>query len=305
MPTHRKYLFLCLVAVGAGSELARAQPVAAPARELGPGVIITIRDVLADHETIDPPRKFTELFKAVTPQAWKPNSAPTTQTLLEKASRVTFHRDVWSLEFNFKPLRVVNIDGIDVWYLVYFVRNNGETRSPKLAVGSKLQVEGTTRPVTFVPTFILRSNGLRQERYDRVLPEALRVIAAKERVPGILHDSKSIAAKPIPVSSESADEGVWGVAMWDRIDPRTDFISVFVQGLTNAYRLQPSQDADNPTLLTKTLQLNFWRSGDEIRLSEKEIEFGLPLYPDEPLRQQQALDTYGMKKPLDYLWVFR
>ena len=29
---------------------------------------------------------------------------------------------------------------------------------------------------------------------------------------------------------------MWGVATWEYVDPRMDFFSIYVKGLTNAYR---------------------------------------------------------------------
>lgn len=300
MAALHKYL-ICTIALGLVGSLGHAQ-VVTPPRQLAPGVITTIRDLSVDDDVIDPPREFTELLSSIEPRVWKPNTAPSSQILLEKAKSVIFRRTVYSLEFGFKPLRVVRIDGVDVWYLPYFVRNIGAARSPKLTVGSELQIETVPEEVTFVPTFVLRSHDLGEERVDQVLPAAVRVIAAKERVPGRLHDSESISREPIPVSTEAE---VWGVATWVGVDPRSDYISVYVQGLTNAYRLAPTEGDGRRKVLSKSLQLNFWRSGDAIRLSEQEITYGIPLYPDDAPRQQEVLDAYQLKKPLEYQWVFR
>ncbi len=126
-----------------------------------------------------------------------------------------------------------------------------------------------------------------------------------ERVPGDLHHSGSIGRVRIGVSAPTEDHRVWGVATWDNVDPRTDFISIFVQGLTNAYRWQPPADGYKPNtqveqdqVLSKTLKLNFWRPGDAIDLHEGEIRFGVPLYPQEPERQKEALEVYQIPKPV-------
>jgi hypothetical protein len=98
---------------------------------------------------------------------------------------------------------------------------------------------------------------------------------------------------------------VWGVATWVGVDPRSDYISIYVQGLTNAYRLADTAGDGRRKVLSKSLQINFWRSGDAIRLSEQEITYGIPLYPDDARRQQEVLNAYQLKKPLEYQWVFR
>ena len=91
----------------------------------------------------------------------------------------------------------------------------------------------------------------------------------------------------IPVSTAASDKSVWGVATWTDIDQRNDFFSIYVQGLTNAHKwVDPAgawKDGDPPgtgrRYAVKTLQLNFWRPGDEIDAHEDEIRFGIPGKP--------------------------
>lgn len=299
---------VCLV-----SEAALAQGYSVRPRKLQPGVVTTIRDANVDDATLDQTRPFTELLSVVRPQGWSPNFDPTTETLLEKATKVSFQREIWSLEFSFKPLRVINVGGQGIWYLVYFVRNNAEFRAPSLTAEKSIEIRGTQKPVRFVPSFILQAHGLNRAYRDHVRPDVVSMIATKERVTsGQLHDSASISRAPIPVSTSTADRRVWGVATWDNVDSRADFISVFVQGLTNAYRwtppragYQPRNIREQDVVKSKALELNFWRGGDAIDLHDNEIQFGIPLYPDEPARQQEVLETYKLEKPLAYRWVYR
>ena len=304
-------LYVLLFGLLAG-QTARGQDRALPPRQLAPGVITTIKDATIDDDTSDGPREFTELLSVVRPRAWRPNFEPVSQTLLELARKVTFQREIWALEFGFKPLRIIRVGERDIWYLVYFVRNNGDTRSPHKNADRTYTLTNVSRTLRFIPTFVFESHGLRKAYHDRTLPEVVRMIAAKERVPGDLHNSGSIGRVRIPVSTPTEDHRVWGVATWDNVDPRTDFISIFVQGLTNAYRWQPPADGYQPNaqveqdqVLSKTLKLNFWRAGDAIDLHEGEIQFGIPLYPREPERQQEALEIYQIPKPVEYQWVFR
>jgi hypothetical protein len=46
----------------------------------------------------------------------------------------------------------------------------------------------------------------------------------------------------------------------------------------------------------KTLQLNFWRPGDEIDEHEEEIRFGVPL---------DKADLYDSEEGVAYRWVYR
>lgn len=283
-------------------------------RKLAPGVITTIRDVSIDDATLDSPREFTELISIVQPQDWKPNFDPTTQTLLGKARNVIFQRGIWSLEFGFKSLRVIRVQNEDIWYLVYFVRNVGEIRTPSPSPTQTFQIKGSKQPLRFIPTFELQANELKKSYRDQVLPKVVPLIAAKERVTrGRLHDSASISRLQIPVSTDTADRRVWGVATWKGVDPKADFISVFVEGLTNAYRWQPPPKgyqpprtpAEQDVVQSKALQLNFWRSGDAIDLNDVEIRYGIPLYPDDATKQQQVLDAYRLEKTSEYQWVYR
>ena len=88
--------------------------------------------------------------------------------------------------------------------------------------------------------------------------------------------------------------------------------TVFVGGLTNAYQPKVVPDSFKPgdppgtglEILPKKLQLNFWRPGDAILELDDKVRFGVPYSPD-PARQKEILDSFGLDKRLDYLWVYR
>ena len=120
-------------------------------------------------------------------------------------------------------------------------------------------------------------------------------------------NSAEMLQKPIEVSTETEDKSVWGVATWqsgfqsgDMVDPRTDYFSVYVTGLSNAYRFADpagTYKAGDPPATgrlyrQKTLQLNFWRPSDEFSEAETEIYLGTP-------------SDLGITGPIDYQWVFR
>ncbi len=283
-------------------------------RPLAPGVITSITMVASEEDTADGPREFSELLNAIQGLDWQPNYDPKTQTLRDKAAGVTFRRKIWNLEFGFKPLRIIRVDGRLVWYLVYYVRNNGSHPHPLQQADHTYSVQPMDHGVNFIPSFVLQSHGLDRAYRDKVLPRAVERIQQRERPPGRLHDSSNIGLSRIPVSTEREDRRVWGVATWDNIDPRTDFISIYVQGLTNAYRWQPPADGypndlspnqNQENIEFKTLQLNFWRAGDAVNPHEQEIHYGIPLYPDDPQRQDQVLRTYGLQEVAEYQWVYR
>jgi hypothetical protein len=106
----------------------------------------------------------------------------------------------------------------------------------------------------------------------------------------------------IPKSTETDDKPIWGIATWENVDPRVDYFSVQVQGLTNAFRVE---SVDGKKLYRrKTLQLNFWRPGDTLDEIADKIRFGVPALAD-PARQIKILQTYGLSERLDYLWIYR
>ena len=117
-------------------------------------------------------------------------------------------------------------------------------------------------------------------------------------------------AGEIPPPPKGRDATVWGVATWEDIDPATDYFSIYVQGLTNAYRYEDGEykKGDAPgtgrKFTKKTLQLNFWRPGDTVDPHEEEIRYGCRIDPDQA--DQQAIFTeYGIDKPLDHIWLYR
>ena len=79
---------------------------------------------------------------------------------------------------------------------------------------------------------------------------------------------------------------------------------LFVRGLTNAYQWTDPEGAyakgDPPgagrKFTYKTLQLNFWRPGDEIQQNEREIRFGVA--PD-------RASLYESGEGVAYRWVYR
>ncbi len=112
---------------------------------------------------------------------------------------------------------------------------------------------------------------------------------------------------PIPLSTPDDPQEVWGLATWEDIDPRIDFFSIFVNGLTNAYKPVDLPDVyqagEKPgtgrEILSKTLRLNFWRPGDTIDEYEDHIYYGVPYSPD-AARQYEILTAFGLRQRLDY-----
>jgi hypothetical protein len=235
-------------------------------------------------------------------------------------------RDIWCLEFAFKPLRTVQVDVPQgsgklqrklVWYLVYRVRylGNDLVPDPKTDEWGRVTYRSASAAREgryFFPRFILESLEFKKSYQDRIIPAARQLIEQREARGQKLFNSVEIGETRIPLSTEDDPKEVWGVAMWEDIDPRIDFFSVYVSGLTNAYKpvnlpnaftadAEPGSARD---LLQKQLRLNFWRPGDVVDEEEDRIVFGVP-YSGDLSRQQEILAAFGLTERLDYLWVYR
>lgn len=311
------------------------------------GIMKVIQSEPQSAETFTDPRPIVELINNPAVPDWKPNftykgendKVQKGATLRELASKAIFRRTVSNLEFSFKPLRMIEVDipqptgkmqRKKLWYLVYRVKNNGYHYGFKTETDNwdhkTYALEKVNQPVYFFPQLILQAhapkvevaNGERQESYetkeylDRIVPAAMKPIQDRERLGATLYDSVSITKVAIPVSDAKLDRSIWGVAIWEDLDARTDFFSIFVQGLTNAYQFEDPQGAfkagDPPgtgrKFTVKNLQLNFHRAGDADLLHEDEIRYGLPL-EREPTRQAEILKLYGVSEPIDHQWVYR
>jgi hypothetical protein len=302
-------------ASGAGAPAATA---AAGGYEFAPGVLTTIPpavdrdDAISVHDIVE--------IRADQSLRWDPSSTTKSRTLYEMAKNAPLVNDVWCLELSFKPLRMIEVDVPQpngrlqrkiVWYMVYRVRNIGA------GITGEVKPDGTfdtadkpTDAVRFIPEFVLvsqdRSGGqrVRKAYLDRIIPTALEPIRRRELPQGELLHSAQMPLEELRIEAGRAARGAWGVAMWIDVDPQIDFFSVFVRGLTNAYQWTDPEGADakgdppgaGRKFTYKTLQLNFWRPGDEIQQNEREIRFGVA--PD-----RAAL--YESGEGVAYRWVYR
>lgn len=316
-------LFACLMI-----EQVDAQSRRSGYRKLAPGVITLIRPDIQEEETFSGPRELVELSVGVPQLDWTPNLSTKSETLLARVRSTTFRRPIWALDFGFKPLSMIQVDvpradgtvrTENVWYLVYFVRNNGKhlTPSPNVDDGGRgtFTVEPVDHSIRFFPNFLLQCHDVDRVYLDKVIPAAVDAIRRREDPNRKLYDSVSISDVNIPVSTALEDKSVWGVATWVGVDPRSDFFSIYVRGLTNAYRWQDPPDgfkAGDPPgtgrrYLYKTLQLNFWRPGDSLDPKESEFRYGVPNQNQLPAgtTEDDILKVYGLKERVDYQWVYR
>ncbi|NLE36572.1 MAG: hypothetical protein GX621_00945 [Pirellulaceae bacterium] len=233
------------------------------------------------------------------------------------AKNATFRRDIFHLKFECKPLRIVWVDlpqksgklqRKPVYYLVYSVTNvpiaDQKTDPPRYGWMHPVQsedephkflVQYEDRPIRFVPEFLLESPEYQKAYSERYIPLALEAIRQREDrlPPGWSNTDKTVHREPLRSSVEMAGDipvgkTLWGVAMWEEVDPRIDRFAIYVQGLTNAYQWKNLPERYRPgvdrsayrKMLLKTLRLNFWRPGDEFQPEESEIRRGYPGKPD-------------------------
>ena len=226
-----------------------AQNLRTEPRVFATGVLTTIEPQLLPEETFSR-QPMVELASNQSLD-WEPATLPKSRTLFSKAQNVTFTNEVWGLEFTFKPLPMVNVDLPQpdgsferklLWYLVYNVKNSGQRIrpiedesgefKPGWADPSARQVSAafrTRRPGSghggrkFIRPI---SIGSFQQRWNDPPPRNAGSGAVEQR---------QMASEPIVVSTDAEDNSVWGVAIWEDIDPEMDFLSIFVGGLTNAH----------------------------------------------------------------------
>jgi hypothetical protein len=173
--------------------------------------------------------------------------------------------------------------------------------------GTYVPRNGQDRAIRFIPQFILASDRVvldtfsdidqatgsavfkseaeRQVYVDRFLPLAIPAIMRREGMKTAPENSVSISGKQI-----KANEDYWGIAMWVDVDPRINKFSIYVGGLTNAYKWE-DVDPKNVTpgegrkMERKVLKTNWWRKGDRYSIDNEQFQTG---------------QTGGV----DYEWIF-
>ncbi len=343
--------FVALIGIGLAIQAGAQEPQARTAakkppagfRKLAPGVETTIPLPVDPHDTVTQ----HDIVELLTPGVvknldWKPTYSPPTKTLKAMATNRPFRRNAWYLQFTFKPLRIIDIDlpaangrleHKTVWYLVYRVKNIGghlkpveskeQAADPLAGAPAVEAVDDVGQPIYFFPKFSLEAeiDGAKKVYADTVLPLATESIQRREDPNRVLLNTVQITKQAIPLSTATQDNSVWGVATWVDIDPRIDYFSVYINGLTSAYRWTDPPGAfkagDPPTtgreFKFKTLQLNFWRPGDEFQLLEDEIFIGSPSdkvkkyeNPDgATAEEKEPAGGRNWEKIIDHRWIFR
>jgi hypothetical protein len=170
---------------------------------------------------------------------------------------------IWVLDFAFKPVRLRTVDTDKgrrtLHYLYYRVVNH------------------TGKPRTFVPQFsLVTDTGQRLE--DAVIPQAIPIIQAREDASIALRGAVDIMGIIPPSTKEGIDDAVYGVAVWDGVDPKADRFQIYVRGLSDGYQLVEPPGGGKPVVRYKTLRIDFIRRGDPFNLNEREIQLNDPPY---------------------------
>ena len=175
---------------------------------------------------------------------------------------------IWVLEFAFRPVRIMTIDisgkgRRQIHYMYYQVINR------------------TGKPRMFVPQFTLVTDtGKRYE--DSVIPKAVELVQTREDPAVALLGAVNVMGV-IPASKKDGiDDAVFGVAIWEDVDPHADRFNVYVRGLSDGY-VQPDAPAEGAAVTKapvkyKSLRIDFIRRGDQFNLHEKEIQILDPPY---------------------------
>ena len=290
-----------------------------------PGVVRVVPPEPVAEETFTGPLTLTEFLDSYPEIEWSDSEFPEgrpffdarTRTLVEMARQVILRREIYCFEFSFKPLRQIYIDVPQpdgrmsrklIWYMVYRVRYRGGDLRPAVEDVANAPIYTRIEEIhrdsrRFFPLMVLSNQATDKEYLDRILPAVKERIAVREQITAPLHNTVEITSLPIPHTTDPEAPGVWGLITWEDVDPAIDFFSVYVYGLTNAFKRVEAEDGSTK-LQKKVLQLNFYRPGDTYRPTEDTVRFGVPAYENEQ-DQKYVLEQYGLDERLDYLWTFR
>jgi hypothetical protein len=138
-------------------------------------------------------------------------------------------------------------------------------------------INRTGKPREFVPHFVLETD-TKKRLEEAVIPQAVEIIQAREDKSRRVLGATEIDGVIPPSTKEGVDDAVFGVAVWDNVDPNADRMSIYVRGLSDGFQEVPAADGGKPTVKYKTLRIDLIRRGDAHNLDEKEIQLADPPY---------------------------
>ena len=75
-----------------------------------------------------------------------------------------------------------------------------------------------------------------QKFHDNVIPQAVPLIQAREDATIPLLGAVNVMGMIPPSTKPDVDDSVFGVATWDKWDPKSDRFSIYVRGLSDGYK---------------------------------------------------------------------
>lgn len=209
---------------------------------------------------------------------------------------------LWIAEIQFKPVRLTRMSVVDpktrtasrelVWYMVYRIiprdytelAGEGQPELIRKLRDSERDPANAVDPLRAapisIPRFVLHIDDQGQEKTynDEINLEIQKAIYEREvgrrgRSAELLNMVEAIGEVSEPVSVKDPDplsKAKYGVAIWRNVDPKTDYFTVYMSGLTNAYRI--STDAAGGTVVEEKVAIQkFARPGDEFLQDEQEF----------------------------------
>lgn len=329
-------LFLLLTVPVNGQSVKKPAPTAQPApttsaakvqvRQLAPNVFYKVNPFRDEIQVFDR-HDVTELLAV--------------DSNFEFAKDVSFHRDIWYLEFEFKPMRMVEVnipqkDGNmlkqTVWYLVYKVRNPGkayhvvkneeestDTANIKSEVSpyrpmvphqtdEAYKIIPSDQPIDFIPYFTLESTANIKDPATKQYKEETKTY--RERFIPLAVDTirrREDPARKFLTSIElcrtiNVGEEYWGVATWTGVDKRTTKFRISVTGLTNAYRWNDNMEKVSASD-PKQQSTEIWNN----RVFERKVLILNFWRPADEYYENEKDIIFGIhgEQKLDYFWIYR
>jgi len=201
---------------------------------------------------------------------------------------LTNQPDLWMMEVQFKPMRMVFVNLPDpktgemkqeqVWYLAWrSIVRQVDHRAPNDTLPVN-RLDPLPGPRQFIPEFTLityddpNTEIPDQILHDEILPPAMAQIRHIERAPH-LNSIQVVQDLPEQVPMEAEEQPwIYGAATWRGVDPETDFFKVMIGGFTNAYEVRNADDGTRQ-VWRKVIEQKYARPGDRFDPSQREFQF--------------------------------
>jgi hypothetical protein len=206
--------------------------------------------------------------------------------------------DLWMMEVQFKPMRMVWIDGVNpqtgqatreqIWYLPWRAIRRPLVGREVPDVAPVNQLDPLPGPMQFIPQLTLvtydnpQSEVPSQILPDVILPSAMEQIRRIERA-NILNSVDVVQNLPeaTPVDAEEQN-WIYGAATWRGVDPETDFFKVIFSGFSNGYEAKTADDGAKQ-IWRKVILQRYARPGDRYDPNQREFQFvGQPEWAFQP-----------------------